>query len=359
MRSGPRRPPPFIGTATRVAFHTKGDAGRFRAAVTSDSAAGYILRMRRLIVVLVFALLAAGCDDSKRATLVSEKPPAPGTWPAYPKFEQRSCWTRRRGTGVMRSAPSFVSSRRGKPVRPAEIVRRLLARFGEPNHVHRIVIGAPPPRSQIRGFFPGRRPPSDGLWAYIDAPYAIEAPRTLGASARPLARWETELVGGALRDDFCSAGGRPLVGWSVGDQVSGISDGTFALGQRFPNPPPKAFLKQVRQVGKAHGFRITLLKLYRPRQLAPLLVVRTSRERKAFVKDVPAILSLLNPTSNGSGHTAVTFEGFFFEARDAKGAFLQVLNAYRGEIMGGQWSWDRCVYPYRHSEPVSAKPCPS
>ena len=54
----------------------------------------------------------------------------------------------------------------------------------------------------------------------------------------------------------------------------------------------------------------------------------------------------------------MTFEGFFFEAVDARGPFAAVDDIYRGQTAGGQWSWSRCVYPYPHSEPVGAKPCP-
>ena len=101
------------------------------------------------------------------------------------------------------------------------------------------------------------------------------------------------------------------------------------------------------------------LRLLRPLDYAPLLVVSTDRDRKEFVHDVPEIVALLNPTSSAGDNTAVTFEGFFFEARDAKGPFVSVENVERGEAMGGQWSWDRCVYPYPHSEPPGAPPCPS
>jgi len=96
----------------------------------------------------------------------------------------------------------------------------------------------------------------------------------------------------------------------------------------------------------------------RPRQLAPLLVVETSRDRKLFVGDIPAIASLLDPIVTGAGQNASTFEGFMLEARDANGPFVRVNNVHRGEAAGGQWSWDRCVYPYEHSQPIAAKPCP-
>jgi hypothetical protein len=111
-------------------------------------------------------------------------------------------------------------------------------------------------------------------------------------------------------------------------------------------------------IGRRYGFAVRQLRLLRPRQLAPLLVVRTGRDRKAFVRDVAAIMKLLDPTSNGPGKTALTFEGFFFEAEDAHGPFVRVDDHYRGETEGGQWSWNRCVYPYSHSEPFGAKPCP-
>jgi hypothetical protein len=96
------------------------------------------------------------------------------------------------------------------------------------------------------------------------------------------------------------------------------------------------------------------VRLLRPRELAPLVVVETNRDRRAFVRDVSAIMSLLNPRSG----KAITFEGFFFEARDAKGVFVGVQNNMRGVVGGGQWSWHRCHYPYAHSTPRGQGPCP-
>jgi hypothetical protein len=87
-------------------------------------------------------------------------------------------------------------------------------------------------------------------------------------------------------------------------------------------------------------------------------VVRTDRDRKEFVQDVPAMVALLDPRSPSEHGVAVTFEGFFFEAQDVKGPFIRVFDVYRGEVMGGQWAWDRCAYPYLRPTPVDAKPCP-
>jgi hypothetical protein len=82
--------------------------------------------------------------------------------------------------------------------------------------------------------------------------------------------------------------------------------------------------------------------------LAPIVLVRTNRDRKDFIRDVPAILDVLDPQSVSRHQFGMTFEGIFFEALDSKGAFVRVDNAYRGEIIGGQWSAERDAYPYVH-----------
>jgi hypothetical protein len=264
----------------------------------------------------------------------------------------------------MQVAPSYPPRQTTHPTPPAEIVRRVLARFGDRSFVRRIALGPPPPITlmHLKGWYNGVRPPRDGLWAYVAAPAAVqplpEHPTPKRARDYMLADWEMQLLAGALRDEFCSAGGRPLVGWSLSGHGRGVYDRTFAFGQRFPNPKPRAFRTRVAAVGRRYGFEVASLRLLRPLDDAPLLVVSTHRDRKQFVQDVPAIMRLLNPTVDVGKKSASTFEGFFFEARDAKGPFVRVEGVSRGEAMGGEWSWDRCVYPYAHSEPVGAPPCP-
>jgi hypothetical protein len=328
----------------------------------------------RLISILVALGLAAAAGailavrdpgpKERAATAVGPAlPPSPASWPDYPSFSPASCWTRPFGEGVMRSAPSFAA-RPGAKTAPAELVRDLLARLGDRRYVKRIEIGAPPPVTlqHIRGYFAGERPPANAHWAYIAAPAASAnlgeaiTPRQVGD--RMLAQWEADLVAGALRDDFCRPGGAPLVGMTIGRGSIQISDRMEALGQRFPNPAPTAFRERVAAVGRQYGFRVIELRLLRPRELAPLLVVETSHDRKEFVSEVPAIVSLLNPAKSEGSQTAVTFEGFFLEVRDADGPFVRTMTVRRGQVMGGQWSWDRCVYPYAHSQPVGAPPCP-
>jgi hypothetical protein len=275
-----------------------------------------------------------------------------------------SCWTRPFGGGApLRSAPSAPVAARASGLAPQTIVKRLLARLGDRRYVKRVVLSPPPiTLEHLRGYFAGARPPKDALWAYVAAPAATQLLPVHASRAQTgrqmVAQWEASLVVGGLRDDFCAAGGAPLVGWTVGRGGIGLSDRTQALEERFPNPSPAAFRRRVELVGRRYGFTVVELRLLRARQLAPLLVVRTQRDRTTFVNDIARIMKLLDPTSRGPGPTAITFEGFFLEADDARGPFVRVENVYRGETEGGQWSWNRCVYPYAHSELVGAKPCP-
>jgi hypothetical protein len=311
--------------------------------------------MKRL-AALPFIALAAGCGGAhmhvdSSVQVSAAPPPAPSTWPDYPTFSGHSCWARNVSGGVMRAAPSVPARHVASPASPAQLARLLLQRFGDRRYVRRVVFAGPPAHtlSHVKGYYGGVRPPFDAQWAYL----SVRLGRQMVAS------WEANLVAGGLRDDLCAAGGAPLVGWTTGRDGMRVADQSYALEQRFPNPTAQVFRRRVQLVAKRYGFRVASLRLLRPRQLAPLLVVETDRNRKAFVADVQAILALLDPTTSGHGATALTFEGFFFEARDAKGPFVRTENVYRGEVEGGEWSWSRCVYPFPHfGSPVGSKPCP-
>jgi hypothetical protein len=138
-----------------------------------------------------------------------------------------------------------------------------------------------------------------------------------------------------------------LTGWTLSREVidGGVSDGTFALNQRFPNPSRREFRARVNLVGKRYGFKATSVRFLRPRELAPIVLVQTDRDPKEFIGDVAAIVQLLDPRSRSG---AVTFEGFFFEAAGRDGPFVRTSTVYRGEVAGGQWSAYRDTYPYNH-----------
>lgn len=292
------------------------------------------------------------------ATAVTLAPnlPAVKGWPPYPHFPTASCWARvtdSNGTGSNGAAPSYLvrATRRS----PQALADGVLAHLGDRRFVKRAAVG-PVPRlvREHTGYF-REKPPRDALWVWLDVPRMSlqykRAPAPSVVQANTLAEWEAQLVWGALRDAFCANGGAPLVGWSVAGHPNGVSDALEPFGQRFPSPTRTAFSARAHAVGRRFGYSVVSIRWLRPRQAAPIVVVRTARRRKAFVGEMPKIVQLLDPRRSTGSRTAATFEGFYFEAVDGKGPFASVDNAYRGTVMGGEWSWDPCVTPYPHSQP--------
>jgi hypothetical protein len=295
------------------------------------------------------------------AKISADLPPSPTTWPPYPHLSQHSCWQRpiwptpRHATRLpeIQAAPSYAPAPQAHPTPPAAIFHRFLARFGDRRFVRSLTLSTPPPAhgSNVHVYYANGHPPADALGVDIHAPRANDAndsgrPTPTKSLTHGIASWEAGLVFGALEDDFCSAGGPPLI-WGNGD-ANGMANHVFAMEQRFPNPSPAAFRKRVTDVGRRYGFTVVSLRLLRPEQIAPLLIVKTSRDREKFAADVERILSLLDPTSSTAHQGARTFEGFFFAAEDAKGPFLFTDGSVRGQGEGGEWAATENLYPFPH-----------
>jgi hypothetical protein len=297
--------------------------------------------VRWLAVMTPFVLVVTGCGGGHRlaADPSVRVPPirvaARTTWPPYPSFPRKSCATRSTGGGMVRVAPSYFVPRHGTPL---QIARRILGRLRDGRYVQAVSYGQPPNHLRVQEI--GKR-----LWALLQVPAARE-PAGSGADperivTRSLAEWEAYLVGGALRDGICAARGQPLVGWSVpGGNASAYSDDYQPFGQRFQNPTPRLFRARVALAGRRFGFRVSAVRLLKPLQLAPLLVVEIDTDRKTFAAKVPRIEALLDPTG--------AFEGFFLEVRDHKGPFLLTSQTLRGQERGSQWAWDPTALPFPH-----------
>ena len=302
-----------------------------------------------------------------RLEIPADLPPSPATWPRYPHFSEYSCWARPYGGPVQKAdgvAPSYAPAPQTHPTAPAVVARRLLARFGDRRYVRSISLTPAPPAvgRRIRVLYAGGHPPADALQAEVVVPAASESGHLSPEEnlAAGIAQYEGDIIGGALRDDLCDAGGAPLVMWAAGNGGGGFAESFRALGQRFPNPAPAAFRKRVALVGQRFGFTVASLRLLRPRQIAPLLVVEIHRPRKAFMKDIPRIMELRNPRASADHRSAETFEGFFFAAEDAKGPFTWSLSVLRNDNTGGGWAANRCLWPYPPMGQVGPnyKPCP-
>jgi hypothetical protein len=282
--------------------------------------------------------------------ITADLPPSPATWPKYPHFSQHSCWGSRPSPAgppplLTRVAPSYAPPPRAHPLSPRVVAERLLARFGDRRYIRSITFSPAPPLIGTPSHIhhAGGRPPANALNVTIAPGFSTRhkpghwsPTRILAAS---IADFEDEIVGAALRDDLCDAGGPPLL----------PSASWWALDQRFPNPSPAAFRKRVALVGKRFGFTVASLRLLRPRQIAPLLIVKTALPRQRFVKEIPKIMELLNPatpyTQHGNVQTALTFEAFFFAVEDSRGPFALSYGLARSGSSGTEWGANPCLYP--------------
>jgi hypothetical protein len=124
---------------------------------------------------------------------------------------------------------------------------------------------------------------------------------------------------------------------------------TEAPRERFVNLSPEMLKKRLAEAADDHGFRVVAVKLLRPRQLAPEIVIRTTRYL-ALARALPGILHSLDPHSGHSDTRGWSYEGFFFEAQDERGVpFLGVYNFWRGDHKGGgQWARSEPLYPFPH-----------
>jgi len=117
----------------------------------------------------------------------------------------------------------------------------------------------------------------------------------------------------------------------------------------FRSPSSATFFARLTTAARRFGFQVVHAHLFRPFQLAPLVIVRSAHPKR-FSRDTASIESLLDPVRKGSAlATAWAYEGFYIEARDTRGVpFLLAFNYLRGGIVGGQWARSEDLYPFPH-----------
>lgn len=114
--------------------------------------------------------------------------------------------------------------------------------------------------------------------------------------------------------------------------------------RRFDNPTRADLRRRLHDLAGRYGFDVVSAKVLRPRQDAPVVVVRTTHYRD-LARSTSTILKQLDP---GGGRSAWRYEGFFWEARDERGVpFLIASTLTRGRVEGTQWARSEALYPYR------------
>jgi hypothetical protein len=120
--------------------------------------------------------------------------------------------------------------------------------------------------------------------------------------------------------------------------------------KRFANPSNDELLGDLRALAQKNDFELVSVRLVRPRQLAPKIVVRT-KHYLDLAHATPAILRQIDPRKAiPEDSQGWKYEGFYFEAQDEHGIpFLIVFNFERGPSPGGgQWARSEPLYPFAH-----------
>lgn len=119
---------------------------------------------------------------------------------------------------------------------------------------------------------------------------------------------------------------------------------------RFPNLAPFLLRQRLAEAARRYDFEVVSVRLLRPRQLAPEIVVRTKRYLR-LARATPAILRALDPRLPArDDRRGWEYEAFYFEARDEHDVpFLLAFNFMRGEGGGGgEWARSERLFPFPH-----------
>jgi hypothetical protein len=123
-----------------------------------------------------------------------------------------------------------------------------------------------------------------------------------------------------------------------------------APNHRFNNLAASELKRRLAVLATAHDFDIVRVEFVDPRQLAPVVIVRTTHYVE-LAKATASILRQIDPkVRTNDDRTGWRYEGFFFEARDEHGVpFLGVFNFLRGPGGGGGgWARSEKLFPFPH-----------
>ena len=117
----------------------------------------------------------------------------------------------------------------------------------------------------------------------------------------------------------------------------------------FPSPSRTVLIRRLEREARTLDFEILSVRMLRPRQLAPVIVVRTTHP----VALARATLSILERIDPSWGRPRELYEGLYFAAVDERGIpLISVSNVLRSDgrrlYEGGEWARGEALYPLPH-----------
>lgn len=123
--------------------------------------------------------------------------------------------------------------------------------------------------------------------------------------------------------------------------------------ERYDNPSREGLIERLHEFAKRYDFEVVSARVLRPRQDAPMIVVRTTHYLR-LARAMYAISKDLNaryPVSDD--RKGWRYEGFYWEARDEQGVpFFVTSTLTRGQVMGQQWARSEPLFPFAHGSPA-------
>jgi hypothetical protein len=157
---------------------------------------------------------------------------------------------------------------------------------------------------------------------FCDPPHRVSEEQARQAGAQSLAMWKRELRRGVRE--------RPEL--------------------RFDNLTPSELRRRLARAAKDYGFEVVAVKLHRPRQLAPEVVIRTTHYLDV-AQSARVWWRAVDPKrKTKDDRTGWRFEGFYLRAEDERGTPFFILDNFWRESSGGGGMWARSerLYPFDH-----------
>lgn len=116
----------------------------------------------------------------------------------------------------------------------------------------------------------------------------------------------------------------------------------------FANLSREEFIDRLDRAAERYDFDVEHVEFLEPKQLAPMVVVR-STDPFALAKIAPKVADSLNPHApTGDDRTGWAWEGFYFEARDRENRPAFVILTFWRRGGGGQWAAEEDLFPFPH-----------